>query len=407
MISGIIQVFVAIAIVIIMFVIAFSVYNMEFVKAIQNFGKIRTETNVFVGIKDLNIAKHERYNTIDSSLPSYLAIKPSINSSGGTEYSYNFWLYLDPKPGNKTTNAFAPPTVAPQITDGGIETLLKQNGSGNFSLNDNPVILFMKGSTVMYNYNTLCNKSTRKSIKTDVLIKAPLVKLEQGCDKLTVEFNTYASPDGVVEGTRDTCGENNTSWDYMNAYKIGIEGLNANTMYEKLWFMVTIVIQDTLPSDPSSIRNKIHAMIYVNGVSQFDRYIDGTLTNQASDPATINKITNADFYVNPEISTKGTSIYINQNSPNAVQRLPETVQVDYSNPNYSIDQPKSIMMSDLSYFNYALDGDAITGLFNAGITKQYAPNYLSTSTNNDNDFMKKLSYATNNPTLNEIGVDNN
>jgi hypothetical protein len=404
MFSGIIQVFVAIALIIIMFIIAFSVYNMEFLKAIQDFGKVRSQTNVFVGIKDLNNSKHEQYNTIDPSSPSYLPIRPSVNQNGGSEYSYNFWLYLDPVPGNKKTNAFSTPNSNNiQLTDGGIESLLI-SGKDGYTLSDNPVVLFMKGSTVMYNYNTLCNDGSNNKIKTDVLIKAPLVKLEQGCDKLTVEFNTYANPEGVVEGARNRCGETNTNWDYMNAYKIGIEGLATNIMYKKYWFMVTIVIQDTLPSDPSSIRNKIHAMIYVNGTPQFDRYIDGTLSHQSQSEPTINKITNADFYVNPEISTKGTNIYLNQGGNGVVQL--QNQQVDYSNPNYSVDQAKSIMMSDLSYFNYALDGENIGALFNKGITKQYAPNILSTNKVGDNDFMDQISYSTNKPTLNQIGVSN-
>jgi len=407
MFSGIIQVFVAIALIIVMFVIAFSVYNMEFLKAIQNFGKVRSQVNVFVGIKDLNTAKHEQYNTVDNTAPSYLPIRPSMNQNGGTEYSYNFWLYLDPKPGNSQTNAFATPSTGiPQLTDGGIESLLVQTTQGNYSLTDNPVVLFMKGSTVMYNYNTLCTSTSQPSlIKTDVLIKSPLVKLEQGCDKLTVEFNTYANPEIAVEGAQKTCGQGNTNWDYMNGYKIGIEGLTTNTMYQKYWFMVTIVIQDTLPTDPSAIRNKIHAMIYVNGTPQFDRYIDGSLGNDIG-PSTISKITNADFYVNPEISTKGTNVYLSQSSGQVVQ-LPSNTQVDYSNPNYAVNNAKSVMMSDLSYFNYALGPDDIAGLFNKGITKQYAPLYLSTSTNNnDNDFMNKISYATNKQTLNEIGISN-
>lgn len=394
LIGSFIQIFIAIAIIIIMFVIAFSVYNMEFLKSIQDFGKTRIETTIFSGIKDLHVSKDESYNTTDVNSPMYLNIDKSYNQSGGTEYSYNFWLYLDAAPdttGNKCM-AFNKPAENGEslYTDRGIESVVDTDGNDN-DYTKKPIILFMKGDKNPYYYTTLCNKlrnddisnANDTSIKSDLLIKSPLVKLEQGCNVLTVEFNTYSSPDDVKQNSRNTCKEISNVWETMNSYKIGIKNLQTNTKFNKTWFMVSIVLQDTLPTDPYPIRNKIRCVIYVNGNVELDRYIDGKL-GEISTMGSVIKLNNSNFYINPIVNA--TNVYYQ--SGNNTKIAPN---VRYTDPTNMINQARSIMMSDLSYYNYALTVDDILGLFNKGITKKFAPVIGEQINSANNDFMNKIS----------------
>lgn len=400
-----IQVFVAIAIVIIMFVIAFSVYNMEFLKSLQDFGRTRIQTTIFSGIKDLNVSKDETYNTTDVNSPLYLNLDKSYNQTGGTEYSYNFWLYLDPQPsttGIKCTAFNQPTSDIQQYTDRGIESVLDQNGNDN-DTTKKPIILFMRGDKNPYYYTSLCNATrnglpadaNNNAIKTDLLVKSPLVKLEQGCNILTVEFNTYASPDAVKQSSRDTCNDTNNNWEYMNSYKVGIKNLQTNSNFTKNWFMVSIVLQDTLPTDPYPIRNKIRCVIYVNGTPELDRYIDGKL-GEISTMGSIIKLNSGNFYVNP-IVVANNVYYHNGNNINL-----KSGKFNYTDPSFIIDQSRSIMMADLNYFNYALTVEEILALYNMGITKKYAPVIGAQNTSVNNDFMKQISYATNKKNFLEI-----
>lgn len=409
MIGTIIQVFIAITIVIIMFVIAFSVYNKEFMKSIQDFGKIRTETTIFEGIKDFHISKDEKYDTVNVNSPLYLNLPQSYNQSGGGEYSYNFWLYLDPSPTNDDSTrckAFDIPTSdKTHYTDRGIEAIVTGD---TVDPKERPIILFLKGNKTPYQYlTTLCesniNSTNQNRVKTDILVKSPLVKLERGCDVMTVEFNTYKSPDSVKIGARDTCTELKTQWEFMNAYKIGVKNLTSKDNFRKKWFMVTITLQDTLPTDPSAVRNKIRCVIYINGTVELDRYIDGQLENNSKNIETsgsIIKQNSGNFYINPAVSAKKVIIPNNDG-----KTLKTPIDIDYTKPGEKVDIAKSVMMADLHYFNYCLTPDDVASLFNRGITKKYAPVYSDDQQATDeNAFMNNLAYATSKKSLLELNT---
>ena len=168
------QVILAIALVMILFVIGFSIYNMEALRAIQDAGKTRKKVAVFDGVKDFGFAYNEVYNTSDRKSPAYIPITPSVNQLSGIEYTYNFWLYMD-------TEAMGL-TAKPATTSNAVET--------DDSLSTDSTILFLRGDKTLYDYKNICGKSKR-----NVMIKGPLVKFERNMDVLTVEFNTNETPD--------------------------------------------------------------------------------------------------------------------------------------------------------------------------------------------------------------------
>lgn len=327
-----IQVLIALVIVIVLFVIAFYIYNREYIAAIQESGKLQKRVDIFRGIKDLKYNNNEMYNTTDKTHPTFKDLQTSVNQKGGAEFTYNFWLYKD-----NTINL--PIDSIPVKTDQGLRT--------------DDIVLLLKGIKKTYTYMGLCG-----SQKTDVLVKCPLVKLQSDLDVLTIEVNTLSSPDGVHEMSRNTCNDASKDWKKMNSHMLAIEGLSKPN-FDKKWFMVTIVMQDVTPVDPLPFRNRVRVIVYINGVIELDRYIDGRLGSVAENPSVIRQNLGS-LYVAPTIELT---------RPNDTTR---TVGIPSTIPD------KSLYMADLSYFNYVLPIEEIKSLQAAGFTKTVAPSIADT-----------------------------
>ena len=350
------QVIIAVMLVIILFVIGFSVYNLETMKAIQDASRQKIRTDIFTGVKDLVQNGEELYTTTDDSSASYKNLNLAVNQLGGAEYSYNFWLYIDganyglgPKMADKQ------PSIQP--TDKGLATT--------------DVVLFLRGNKVPYVYKNICGKD-----KTDILVKSPLVKLEREGDVLSVEFNTTAAPDVTHESSRNTCNDNSTNWASMNNYKIAVSGLKekqAQALAAK-WFMVSIIIQDTTPADPLPIRNKTRCAIYINGVLELERYTEGRLVQNESNDPTVMLQNQGPLYVYPDIKkADGTAL---------TKRF-------YNDTN----KQKGLMLADMSYFNYDLSTEEITNLFNASFKKEMAPKLTQFTASAKDDIFSNISLA--------------
>jgi hypothetical protein len=365
-----IQVFIAISIVIILFVVAFYLYNKEQIEAIRQTGILKKSTPIFSGIVDFADSSDVVYNTLDPSYPNYLNMGSSVNQTAGTEYSYNFWLYID----NTSNDIFAASTDATNSTqvfpDVGLEVAA--------DVKNLPFVLFMRGSNKVLEMNNLCSISGTDGISTnstntrkqDILVKAPLIKLEHGGDILTVEFNTMGNPDGVRTGARNTCADINTNWKYINSYKVGLKNMS-NTQYSKQWFMVTVTLQDTYPSDPYPIRNKVKCSIFVNGTLSLDQYINGQLgdpTNISSTPLRLNQ---GNIYINPTLKNGDQDMSLSRISNQQLRPL-----------------KNKLMMADLTYYNYKLSPSEITALFGNQFNKSLAQ--LASQTNKTDDAYLKV-----------------
>ena len=336
------QVIFAVALVIILFIIGFTIFNMEFLKAIQNSGMVKNKVEIFKGVKDFKQVSGEIYNTQDKTSGSYREIVPSYNQQAGAEYSYNFWLYID-----KSQYADCKSSDS-SISDPGFTTS---------SLADkNQTILFMKGVPNMTSYKNICGND-----KVDVMVKNPLVKLEQCGNNLTVEFNTMQNTDAINENSPNVCGQNG-SWRDANSHKITLSGMvlgDPDQRFDRKWNMVSIVIQDTFPSDPYPIRNKVRTRIYVNGLLELDRYVDGKLSmaDKSDKTPTVLKFNKGHLYINPEIALSN----------------PTTGATPATFKTYRPTEDHKLMMADLNYYNYALSAGEIDELFTNGFEKAFAP----------------------------------
>jgi hypothetical protein len=205
----------------------------------------------------------------------------------------------------------------------------------------------LKGDKRTVDYKNVCGKD-----KTDILVKGPLIKLEQCGKNLTVEFNTVETKDVVTETSPDVCNTTAQSWDVANAHKITLAGFD-KPQFDKKWNMVTVIIQDTYPSDPYPVRNKVRTRIYVNGLLELDRYVDGKVNTASSTnkAPTVLQLNNGHLHIAPSVSFSASGNTYKTYKPNS---------------------EKALMMADLTYYNYALEASEIDSLFASDFTKSAA-----------------------------------
>jgi hypothetical protein len=328
-IGPVMQIIAAFIIVVFLFAVGFLIFNMEIITSLNDAGKLKKNVPIFTGMADLSPGNTGVFTTMNPKESSYREIVPSVNQPSGAEFAYNFWLYKD-------NNAFHAVT-----TDGSrIRT--------DTGLTQDDFILFVHGErTAVDITNNLCGRTKR-----DIAVKCPLVKLERAGTMLTVELNTVASIDAVREQSRNTCTDDSRDWYAMNAHKIAIytdQSSNAQN-YDKKWFMVSIVFNDTSPSDPLPLRNKCRCRIYINGNIELDRYLDDKLGVQTSQ--SLIRRNNGNLYLSPKVALS--------NAQTTTQRLTDT------------SPSNKVLMADLTYYNYAVAEDEIKNLFNNGFTKSWA-----------------------------------
>lgn len=340
MFGALLQIIAAFILVIFLFAIGYFIYNMEAINSYKNARTVKKTIPIFQGVIDIGTYSTKAYNTLNKNASSYREIVPSYNQAAGAEFTYNFWLYQD----GFTYNQPNP--------DAG--STIKHTDTG---LNANNFILFLHGDKNPYDYKNICGVN-----KADIKIKCPLVKLENNGDVLTVEFNTMSSPDVVREQARNVCRENSTDWKFMNSHKVSIRDLKKTTA-EKKWQMITIVIQDTSPNDPLPIRNKIRCRIYVNGTLELDRYVDAGMGLYSGQ--TLLRRNTSFFYVSPKITFTPYKYSVPGREGSKTSSTSTTTSNAYvANPA----NDNKLLMSDLTYFNYALASSDIRSLFDKGYT---------------------------------------
>jgi hypothetical protein len=234
--NTLLQVIMAIIVVLLLGVISYSIYNNDIRTNLYNMSSkkiTKKQVPVCKGIYSYTNSKVS-YNTNNPELGDYVALDPSINQTGGAEYSYNFWLY-------KTAECTTTP-------------------------------LFIRGSDKKVSYDS--NKYNCKSDEGWYLVKNPLVTLlkddETGDHGLVVELNSLREPDGYkLNASKPNCSSLNDLIKYESF--IGIKNMNAS--YNEKWTMITLVVQETNPSSDIIFRNKANVKFYVNGILHVEKSV--------------------------------------------------------------------------------------------------------------------------------------
>ena len=318
MIYVLIQIIIAIILIVLMGVLAYGIYNKnarEILLDIMTPTTIRKKTKILDGVYEYKIGQNVTFNTRDKSKGTYVDLSPSINQKGGSVYTYNFWLYF--------------PESVSSVS------------------NTQTLVLFNKGSDQLVKYSSTYRCDTNEE-KGWFLVKNPLVRLDtknREIDAIIVEFNSIEHPDVFHAGANTgdkICTGNMVDKDNN---LIGIKELASRNDLRKQWNMITIIVSETSPDDDVFVSsNQAVVKLYLNGYAYLDK--DGELAEKS----TAMKVNNSDLHI-------GT-----------VKTAADNTVLPTGPDGHSTE----VGISDLTYFNYALEDKEIVSLFKEGCKKSTA-----------------------------------
>ena len=320
-----VQVIISLVILLLMGYIGYNIYLIELQNMFQGENDIRKEVNILSGTYDFSNSE-VKFNTADPSELNYKNIKPSINQEGGAEYTYNFWLNIDQE----------------KLGSGG-------GSSGNTQQKD--IILFLKGEKNLY-YNSKTNFNCANVLTTNnpiILTKNPLVRLSGDGTKLAVDYNNIYSSDSYQHGSKyNNCTyvPAGADWNKKNKNALGIYEIGFNNK----WFMVTIVMREVADSNNILSLNRASCKMYINGVKLLDKKVETKYANKRYSATFRNNASN--FYINPLIDT--------------------AIIKGSMNPYKKITDGTALRMADVKYYNYAINEEMITSLYNKGFNTEVA-----------------------------------
>ncbi len=346
MLNLILQIILGIFIVLIMGFIAYSIFDREYLSSIRLYNTNKKETKIFTGIYPFTV-NEARIETINKNDPYYLNINPSVNQNGGAEYSYNFWLYFNIQPSSAG--------------------IIQKDGASTPAIinKDKFIVLFYKGVKQLVPY-----KQNRLSCDTDkgdseipspyILVKNPLVKLNNNGKELVVEYNNLNNPDSFNSSAVSLICNNLKDKMYgTNVNKLGVKNINTD-MYNKTWNMITIVLQESPSNEEKLFSNRTNCKIYFNSTLISDRSTfnnDVLNLNNETGISTAMKNNIGNLYINPK------NIIKKSNNTDLISDIVEQTNSD------GIKQDSPVKMADMSYFNYALNDNQILELYNKGFDK--------------------------------------
>lgn len=321
MIYVLIQIIIAIIIIVLMGVLAYGMYNKnarEILLDIITPTTIKKKTQIIDGVYEYKVGNKISFNTRDKSKGTYVDLSPSINQKGGSVYSYNFWLYF--------------PDIVQEVSE------------------DKTLVLFNKGSNELVKYNSNYRCDTNDSGDGWFLVKNPLVRLDfdessgdRKIDAIIVEFNSIQHPDVFHSGANT--GDKNCTGDMVirDNNLIGIKDLANRQDLRDQWNMITVVVSETSPEDDVFVSsNQAVVKLYLNGYAYLNK--DGELV----DKSTAMKTNNSDLHIGTDKKHSNNNVLTSGSASTEVG------------------------ISDLTYFNYALEDTEIINLFKGGCNKSTA-----------------------------------
>jgi hypothetical protein len=315
----ILQIIFAIILIFFLLFIANLIYNYENMVNIRNSYTVRREIPIFDGIVDFSQQVNWTFNTYNKTASSYKDLTPSINQNGGAEYTYNFWMYLNKKALSSITDA-------------------------------DDLILLLRGSKSKAPYKNDDNCQIAQNYH-DILVKNPLIRMKADGTSIIVEYNTVTSPDAYRENGKNAINCSGP-WMEKNRGMLGIYNL-VDYVYDKKWFMFTLVLKEINPDDDIMYKNKTSCKMYINGINVLDRMVESPYDGSYGSAAM--KHNRGPLFVNPG------NLY----------------SVDPANTNKnpfatSSAEDSSLMMANLTYLNYAATDAEIMQLFNKKFSKKVA-----------------------------------
>jgi hypothetical protein len=307
------QVIISLIILLLMGYVGYNIFLIELQNMFKGQSDIRKEIYILSGTYDLSNSE-VKYNTSDNTQSNFKDINPSINQEGGAEYSYNYWLFID-------------------------QGELKKIDNG-----EKDIILFLKGEKILYynnkfNYNCSNTNSTNNPV---IITKNPLVRLSGDGKKIAVEYNNIYNTESYQQGSMyKNCNRLSSSdWNEKNKNMLGIYDIEFNSK----WFMVTIVMKEVSDSNNVLSINRASCKMYINGVKLLDKKVE-TKYDSKIYSATF-KNNSSPFYINPLIDGK--------------------------TPYGKVTVGSVLKIADIKYYNYSINDDMISSLYNKGFNNNVA-----------------------------------
>jgi len=331
------QIIISLIVLLLMGYVAYNIYLIELHNMFNGDNDIKKEVDIIKGVFDFNANKEWRYNTSNKSHNTYLPIKPSMNQAGGAEYSYNFWLYAD-----------------------------KQK-LDTYNKDKKDIALLLKGEKHFYynvnNYN--CSARTvDETIIPTILTKNPLIRINHNGSKLAFDYNNILTPDSYQYGTNyenGKCSLLNTksNWEEKNQNLLGIWDIP----FDSKWFMVSVIIKEIADNTNILSSNLSMCKIYLNGMLVFDDKVETTYTELGESDvrrAATQRDNKSPLYINPHLTD-----VISADSTNSAvaSQFFDTRKLEEENV---------LKIGDIKYFNYAINDEIISGIFNKGLKKHRA-----------------------------------
>jgi hypothetical protein len=348
MLNIIIQIILAVFLILIMAFIAYSIYDNEYIKSINILNTNKKETKIFTGVYPFDRAGI-RVETVNKLNPYYFDLNPSINQNGGAEYSYNFWIYFN----IQTDYIYS-------TTDGTRDAATKD---------DNFIILFYRGVKQLIPYkqfNYSCDTRDKLNPVKYILVKNPLIKMNNNGKEIIIEYNNLNTPDTFNSTAVPINCTVNNSYD-TNKNKLGIKNIDTK-MYNKVYNMITVVMQESPNNEDVLFQNRTNCKVYFNGSLISDRSTyNNDIINDANPvrTSTAMKKNIGNLYINPKthfVDSKNNK-YLGATTAGTIGELTESDGITKDVP---------LKMANLSYFNYALSIDEILVLYNKGFNNELA-----------------------------------
>lgn len=216
-----VQVIIGIVIVIILYVLTLIILSIDSL-VVQRSSVVKPKEQVVVidGWMTSEQIKKRSYNTVNPYVEDFVKIGRSINSRGGAQFTYQFWLKVE----NVDSSAYK------------------------------DQVILLKGDNRKYRvgyYDMVTNKLVKQS-KPDYMIKCPLIKFGSSYDELIVQINTNK----MIEYSIPIL---------MNSEKDISTKRNALSLLPLNWFLLTFVFEDHYSTSESAF-NGINFTFYLNDI---------------------------------------------------------------------------------------------------------------------------------------------
>jgi hypothetical protein len=138
----------------------------------------------------------------------------------------------------------------------------------------------------------------------------------------------------------------NADWKKKNKNILGIYEIEFNNK----WFMVSIVMREVAGSNNILSQNRASCKMYINGVKLLDKKVETKYDTTRYSATFRNNASH--FYINPQI--------------------PKDIVKDNMNPYKKVSEGTALRTADVKYYNYAINEEMITSLYNKGFNTEVA-----------------------------------